>query len=194
MEPLGKKLQQARLARKISLEEASRVTKIRASRIQEIEDGRFLEFLQPGLRERVPADLRKIPQCRRHTVSRRLRNFARSERRRLLLFAGDTGQRAVSDRAPSAGETLRASSFYHRGRRVGARFVFGQTTARYPAHHALPFSAGHSWPPRPRCHPQRLPAEIIAPRALPVEGTPASEAHVTIGADAGNARAFAERA
>ena len=44
MEPLGKKLQQARLAKKISLEEASRVTKIRAARIQEIEAEDFSSF------------------------------------------------------------------------------------------------------------------------------------------------------
>ncbi|MBA3544598.1 MAG: helix-turn-helix domain-containing protein, partial [Chthoniobacterales bacterium] len=44
MEPLGKKLQEARLRRKISLEEASRVTKIRASRIEEIEAEDFSGF------------------------------------------------------------------------------------------------------------------------------------------------------
>ena len=44
MEPLGKKLQEARLAKKISLEEASRVTKIRAARIQEIEKDDFSGF------------------------------------------------------------------------------------------------------------------------------------------------------
>jgi len=44
MEPLGKKLQQARLAKSISLEEASRVTKIRASRIEEIEAEDFSSF------------------------------------------------------------------------------------------------------------------------------------------------------
>ena len=44
MEPLGKKLQQARLAKKISLEEAARVTKIRAARIQEIEAEDFSNF------------------------------------------------------------------------------------------------------------------------------------------------------
>ncbi len=44
MEPLGKKLQEARLRRKVSLEEAARVTKIRASRIQEIENEDFSGF------------------------------------------------------------------------------------------------------------------------------------------------------
>ena len=44
MERLGKKLQQARLAKKISLEEAARVTKIRAARIQEIEAEDFSNF------------------------------------------------------------------------------------------------------------------------------------------------------
>ena len=37
MEALGKKLQEARLAKNISLEEAARVTKIRPVRIQELE-------------------------------------------------------------------------------------------------------------------------------------------------------------
>ena len=44
MEPLGKKLQEARLRKKISLEEASRVTKIRTLRIQEIEAEDFSGF------------------------------------------------------------------------------------------------------------------------------------------------------
>jgi cytoskeleton protein RodZ len=44
MEPLGQKLKQARLARKITLEEASRVTKIRPSRIAEIEQEDFSSF------------------------------------------------------------------------------------------------------------------------------------------------------
>ena len=44
MEPLGQKLQRARLAKKITLEEASRVTKIRAARIQEIEAEDFSSF------------------------------------------------------------------------------------------------------------------------------------------------------
>src|SRR3982750_4410498 len=44
MESLGKKLQDARLKKKISLEEASRVTKIRPSRIREIEAEDFSSF------------------------------------------------------------------------------------------------------------------------------------------------------
>jgi cytoskeletal protein RodZ len=44
MESLGKKLQEARLRKKISIEEASRVTKIRASRLQEIENEDFSSF------------------------------------------------------------------------------------------------------------------------------------------------------
>jgi cytoskeletal protein RodZ len=44
MEPLGKKLQEARLRKKISIEEASRVTKIRAARLQEIENEDFSSF------------------------------------------------------------------------------------------------------------------------------------------------------
>ena len=44
MEALGQKLKQARLARKITLEEASRVTKIRPARITEIEQDDFSSF------------------------------------------------------------------------------------------------------------------------------------------------------
>jgi cytoskeletal protein RodZ len=44
MESLGNKLQQARLAKKISIEEAARITKIRASRLQEIENEDFSSF------------------------------------------------------------------------------------------------------------------------------------------------------
>lgn len=44
MQPLGQKLQEARFKKKISVEEASRVTKIRASRLQEIEAEDFSSF------------------------------------------------------------------------------------------------------------------------------------------------------
>jgi cytoskeletal protein RodZ len=44
MEALGKKLQGARLAKNISLEEAARVTKIRPARIQELEAEDFSGF------------------------------------------------------------------------------------------------------------------------------------------------------
>ena len=44
MEPIGKKLQQARLAKNITLEAASRATKIRPSRLAEIEDEDFSNF------------------------------------------------------------------------------------------------------------------------------------------------------
>ena len=44
MESLGKKLQQARLAKKITVDEAARVTKIRAPLIQDIEAEDFSIF------------------------------------------------------------------------------------------------------------------------------------------------------
>jgi cytoskeletal protein RodZ len=44
MEPLGPKLQQARLAKKITLEDAARVTKIRQARLQDIEAEDFSNF------------------------------------------------------------------------------------------------------------------------------------------------------
>jgi cytoskeletal protein RodZ len=44
MEPLGKKLQQARLAKGITLDEAARMTKIRPSRLEEIEAEDFSQF------------------------------------------------------------------------------------------------------------------------------------------------------
>src|SRR4051812_34602456 len=44
MEGLGKKLQDARLARNLTLEEAGRITKIRPSRLQDIENEDFSEF------------------------------------------------------------------------------------------------------------------------------------------------------
>jgi cytoskeletal protein RodZ len=44
MEGLGKKLQEARLARNLTLDEAGRMTKIRPSRLQEIENEDFSEF------------------------------------------------------------------------------------------------------------------------------------------------------
>jgi cytoskeletal protein RodZ len=44
MEGLGKKLQDARIARNLTLDEAGRITKIRPSRLQEIENEDFSEF------------------------------------------------------------------------------------------------------------------------------------------------------
>jgi cytoskeletal protein RodZ len=44
MEGLGRKLQEARLARNLTLEEAGRMTKIRPGRLQEIENEDFSEF------------------------------------------------------------------------------------------------------------------------------------------------------
>jgi cytoskeletal protein RodZ len=44
MEGLGKKLQEARLARNLTLDEAARMTKIRPARLQEIENEDFSEF------------------------------------------------------------------------------------------------------------------------------------------------------
>jgi cytoskeletal protein RodZ len=44
MEGLGKKLQEARLARNLTLDEAARMTKIRPGRLQEIENEDFSEF------------------------------------------------------------------------------------------------------------------------------------------------------
>src|SRR5881394_1858463 len=44
MEGLGKKLQEARLARNLTIDEAARITKIRPARLQEIENEDFSEF------------------------------------------------------------------------------------------------------------------------------------------------------
>src|ERR1700730_13733662 len=44
MEGLGKKLQEARLARNLTLEEAGRMTKIRPGRLEEIENEDFSQF------------------------------------------------------------------------------------------------------------------------------------------------------
>src|ERR1700675_452433 len=44
MEGLGKKLQEARLARNLTLDEAARMTKIRPGRLQEIENEDFSQF------------------------------------------------------------------------------------------------------------------------------------------------------
>src|SRR6059058_4610910 len=44
MEGLGKKLQEARLARGLTLEEAGRMTKIRPAQLQEIENEDFSQF------------------------------------------------------------------------------------------------------------------------------------------------------
>ena len=90
-------------------------------------------------------------------------------------------QPGVADRARGRpAKTARASSVYHRGRRARAWLVSGQAVARHPAHHAaLALSPGAvaSATPLPSATPTE---DIVAPRALPVESAPASEAHVTI--------------
>ena len=75
MEGLGKKLQEARLARKLTLDEAARMTKIRPSRLQEIESGRFLEFSSLAYAKGFLLIYGKFLERRCHAVSRGVRNF-----------------------------------------------------------------------------------------------------------------------
>ena len=137
MEPLGKKLQDARLAKKITLEEASRVTKIRAARIKEIEAEDFSSFSQPRLREGISAHLRQISRRRCVAVSRCIRDLERGERRRLFLFAGRAGHRAAPDRAPAdANKRPALLPFIIAVAVLVLGLYLVKLLARYPAHHA----------------------------------------------------------
>ena len=133
--------------------------------------GGFFEFLQSGLREGIPADLRKISGRRCHAVSRRFRDFARSERGRLLLFAGnpraDTAPPPIVRR--QTGETAGAAAVYHRGRRARAWLYLVKLLARYPAHHAdAPASptASDAVASATPAISETPSTKIIAPRAL----------------------------
>jgi cytoskeletal protein RodZ len=179
METLGKKLQQARLAKKISLEEASRVTKIRAARIQEIEAEDFSSFSSLAYAKGFLLIYGKFLDV---DVTPYLDAFATS---REVSVDGYSYLQETPGSAPPP--IVRRQS----GKRSGVLpfiiavgvLVLGLYLVkllldiqRITPSHAGP-GAVSSATPLPSASAT---GNIIAPRALPVEGTPASEAHVTM--------------
>ncbi|MBA3961771.1 MAG: helix-turn-helix domain-containing protein [Chthoniobacterales bacterium] len=181
MEALGPKLKQARLSRKITLEEASRITKIRPSRIAEIEQEDFSSFPSLAYAKGFLLIYGKFLDV---DVTPYLDAFEISDRVTV------DGYSYLQDNGPAAPPPLvrrqpRKSPAFVPFLIAVAVLVIGIYLIRLmlnvqritPAHDnstgALTSASATATPP-----PTAL-GEIVAPRAQPVEGTPASEAGVT---------------
>jgi cytoskeleton protein RodZ len=182
MEPLGQKLQRARLAKKITLEEASRVTKIRPSRIQEIEAEDFSSFSSLAYAKGFLLIYGKFLDV---DVTPYLDAFETSS------HVSVDGYSYLQDAPSSAPPPIVRRSPVKRPAllpfiiAVGV-LVLGLYMVKLllniqritPSHPAMASaSAVASATPQPSATPNT--DRIVAPRALPVEGTPTSEALVT---------------
>ena len=192
MEPLGKKLQQARLAKKISLEEAARVTKIRTARLQEIEVEDFSSFSSLAYAKGFLLIYGKYLNV---DVTPYLDAFETSR---------DVSVDGYSYLQESPGspplplvrrQPMKRPALFPLIVAVGV-LVLGLYLVKLilnvqrimPSHATAPVavaSATATPSPVPTVAPAAVPIasppeEIVAPRALPVEGTPASEALVTV--------------
>jgi cytoskeletal protein RodZ len=179
MEPLGKKLQQARLAKKISLEEASRVTKIRAARIQEIEAEDFSSFSSLAYAKGFLLIYGKFLEV---DVTPYLDAFETSREVSVdgysyLQDAPAAAPPPIVRRQPAKRPALLPFIIALGVLVLGLYLVkllldIQRITPSRPAPGAVASAT-----PSPSAS---LTGKIIAPRALPVEGPPASEAGVTI--------------
>lgn len=180
MEPLGQKLKQARVARKITLEEASRITKIRPSRIAEIEQEDFSSFASLAYAKGFLLiygkflDVDVTPYLDAFEISDRVTVDGYS----YLQDSGPTAPPPIVRRQPRKGPVflpfLFAVALLVVGLYLIKLFLNIQRIAP-PAHEtAVPGAAITA-----SATPTAAPAEIVAPRAQAVEGPPASEAMVT---------------
>ena len=181
MEPLGQKLQQARLAKNITLEEASRVTKIRAARIQEIEAEDFSSFSSLAYAKGFLLIYGKFLDV---DVTPYLGAFETSDHVSVdgysyLQDAPSSASSPIVRRQPVKRPALLPLIIA-----VGV-LVLGLYMVKLllniqritPSHPAGPgASAVASATPQPSTTPAGI---SVAPRALPVEDAPASEALVT---------------
>ena len=189
MEPLGKKLQQARLAKKISLEEASRVTKIRAARIQEIEAEDFSNFSSLAYAKGFLLIYGKFLDV---DVTPYLDAFATSQEVSVdgYAYLQDPPSGPVSPvvrRQPAKRPALLPFIIA-----VGV-LVLGLYLVKLllDIQRITPSRLRRAqFPPQTRCLPG--PQNIIAPPISPGRKCPASEAHVTI-AHTGNSDPFLDR-
>ncbi len=181
MEALGQKLKQARLARKITLEEASRVTKIRPSRIAEIEQEDFSSFASLAYAKGFLLiygkflDVDVTPYLDAFEISDRVTVDGYS----YLQDSGPTAPPPLVRRQPRKGPAFLPFLFAVALLVIGLYLIklFLNIQRIAPAHETTPESAiTASATPAP---PSPAAAAIVAPRAQPVEGTPASEAMVT---------------
>jgi cytoskeleton protein RodZ len=181
MESLGQKLQQARLAKKITLEEASRVTKIRPSRIQEIEAEDFSSFSSLAYAKGFLLIYGKFLGV---DVTPYLDAFETSSHVSVdgysyLQDAPSGAPPPIVRRAPARRPALLPFII------AAVVLVLGLFLIKLlldiqritPSRPGAPDAAAAT-SATPRSAPSPI-GNIVAPRALPVEGTPASEARVT---------------
>jgi cytoskeletal protein RodZ len=182
MEPLGQKLQRARLAKKITLEEASRVTKIRSSRIQEIEAEDFSSFSSLAYAKGFLLIYGKFLDV---DVTPYLDAFETSGHVSVDGYAYLQDAPSVAPPPIVRRQPVRRPALLPFIIAVGV-LVLGlymvklllniqRITPTYPATQSA--SAVASATPQPSATPNG--DRIVAPRALPVESPPVSEAVVT---------------
>ncbi len=178
MEPLGKKLQEARLKKKISVEEASRVTKIRASRIHELEAEDFSSFSSLAYAKGFLLiygkylDVDVSPYLDAFETSREVSVDGYS----YLQDAPSTAPPPIVRRQAAKRPALLPFII------AIAVLVFGLYLVKLllDIQRITPTTAPAGAVASATPSPSLTPGRIIAPRALPVEGAPASEARVTI--------------
>jgi cytoskeletal protein RodZ len=179
MEPLGKKLQGARLAKNISLEEAARVTKIRPSRIREIEAEDFSSFSSLAYAKGFLLIYGKYLEV---DVTPYLDAFETSREVSVdgysyLQEAPGTPPLPAVRRKPPKRPALLPFIIAVGVLVLGLYLIkllldIQRIAPRSPAPSVVATAS-----PTPSASPTE---RIVAPRALPVEGTPASEAQVTV--------------
>lgn len=179
MEPLGKKLQEARLRKKISVEEASRVTKIRASRLQEIEAEDFSSFSSLAYAKGflliygkyLEVDVK--PYLDAFETSREMSVDGYSYLQDAPVTAPPPIVRRQPAKRPALLPFIIAVGVLVLGLYLVKLLLDIQRITPTKAPAGTVASASPSPSPTPG-------DKIIAPRAIPVEGTPASEPRVTI--------------
>jgi cytoskeletal protein RodZ len=178
MESLGNKLQQARLAKRISIEEASRITKIRASRLQEIENEDFSSFSSLAYAKGFLLiygkflDVDVTPYLDAFETSREVSVDGYS----YLQEAPTTAPLPVVRRQPTRRPTLFPLLIA-----VGV-LVLGLYLVKLLLNiqRIAPREGAPTTSVTATATPSPSPLQgLVAPRALPVEGTPANEAMVS---------------
>src|SRR5262245_7839036 len=177
MEPLGQKLQRARLAKKITLEEASRVTKIRAARIQEIEAEDFSSFSSLAYAKGFLLIYGKFLDV---DVSPYLDAFETSREVSVDGYSYLQETPATTPRAVVRRQPARRPAVVPLLIAIGV-LVLGLYLIKLLLNiqRIAPRSGGPAVSASVTVTPSPSPGEgLVAPRAIPVEGTPASEALV----------------
>ena len=178
MESLGNKLHQARLAKKISIEEASRITKIRASRLQEIENEDFSSFSSLAYAKGFLLiygkflDVDVTPYLDAFETSREVSVDGYS----YLQEAPSTSPLPVARRRSAARKPALIPLLIAVGVLVLGLYMIKLllNIQRIAPREGRPVAAV-SARPSPSPSPQQ---GVVAPRAIPVEGTPSGEALV----------------